>query len=116
MRLFPETLESDLIESTEMVVKLQDIVESQAARIAELESQLVAMTKDRDMWKGECLDGTVTKQLATLRRKIDEAPVVAWWYPKAGKAIAAGRLYWDDRKEMMEAGTKLISKEDLQND
>lgn len=89
----------------QLACEAADLLESQAARIAELEARLESVAEEG------AIRGLL---LAALRRKIVEAPVVAWWYPKAGKAIPAGRLYWDDRKEMTEAGTKLISKEDLQ--
>jgi hypothetical protein len=73
MRLFPETLESDLIESTEMVVKLQDIVESQAARIAELEAERDNFHMEYRM-KCDVETKQLHEELAALRRKIDDAP------------------------------------------
>lgn len=82
-----------------------DLIEQQAERIKELEAELVAMTKDRDTWKGECLDGTVTKQLAALRQRIADAPVVAEVEKERG-------LTYGNRGAAA-VGTKLISKEDL---
>ena len=81
-------------------MKMKDsVINKQAARIAELESlaesRLEQMNADR-------------KAYLDLRRKIDEAPVVAW-FSRTSHAGYGG--IWNYQTD--ETDTPLISKEDL---
>ena len=62
-----------------------DLIEQQAARIAELEAAFEQVNRNR-----ESVDA-LKNQLATLRQKIEDAPVVAWRY----KMIPPGWTYSD---------------------
>ena len=53
-----------------------DLLESQAARIAELEAALQIAKHNEQCTHAANVN--LCKELAALRRKIDEAPVVAW--------------------------------------
>ena len=71
---------------------MADLLESQAARVAELEARYEHWFKEATKARGK---------LAALRRKIDEAPVVAW--------VKDGQVRWCNASGEHE----LVSREDL---
>lgn len=86
-----------------------DLLESQAARIAELEAERDNFHMEYRM-KCDVETKQLHEQLAALRRKIDETPVVAWMTKQNGWVrIAEGST------NPVDYDIPLISKEDLQN-
>lgn len=85
--------------TSSLINEAADLLEQQAARIAELEAE---NRRIADMWAASC------DELRTLRRKIDEAPVVAW-FSRTSHAGYGG--IWNYQTD--ETDIPLISKEDL---
>ena len=86
----------------------QNIIAAQAARIAELEAE-----RDWLHHKSECLNmerKSQDRELAALRRKINEAPVVAWLCNGETYQVKQCSIITD---EEFPDQVPLISKEDL---
>ena len=89
-----------------------DLIEQQAARIAELEAELASMAQGvkisiptqtmEQEFQSHYRRGYEAGQ-AALRKRIDDAPVVAWRCPEYGDFSKVDRVGW----------MPLISKEDL---
>ena len=90
-------------------------IETMQARIAELEEKLKTQHIQHKRWQMACADAQV--ELADLRRKIDEAPVVAWQYQwDTGNGIWTHKLQGAELFDFIpdpHTVHPLISKEDL---
>ena len=86
-----------------------DLIESQAARIAELEAERDNFHMEYRM-KCDVETKQLHEELAALRRKIDEAPVVAWLCNGETYQVKQCSIITD---EEFPDQVPLISKEDL---
>ena len=93
-----------------------DLIEQQAARIAELEEKLKAEYIQHKRWQMACADAK--GELSDLRQRINEAPVVAWKYQwDKGSDIWPHKLQGAELFDFIpdpHTVHPLISKEDLQ--
>lgn len=94
----------DAEEDLAVMAEAADLIEQQAARIKELEAELGAghlqCIADRQKYK---------QQLAILRKRIDDAPVVA----EVGSVQGQTSFVFQTSDRVLKVGTKLINQEDL---